>query len=144
MTSRFFLLLIVSLQISPLYGAGTELRFIDGSELRKLDVYDGIPRAFGEKVVVFPDGGRPDAVSFTIAGVVSLPAAVADYIRTREYRIHIHFNAHMRSTACGWHKLHQEQTQEGFWCFHISKENHLAGLSRLTNVDELWRNHNIS
>lgn len=81
MTSRFFLLLIVSLQISPLYGAGTELRFIDGSELRKLDVYDGIPRAFGEKVVVFPDGGRPDAVSFTIAGVVSLPAAVADYIR---------------------------------------------------------------
>jgi hypothetical protein len=43
---------------------GTELQFIDGAELRKQDVYDGIPKAFGERVVVFPNGGRPDAVSF--------------------------------------------------------------------------------
>jgi hypothetical protein len=43
---------------------GTELQFIDGAELRKQDVYDEIPKAFGERVVVFPNGGRPDAVSF--------------------------------------------------------------------------------
>jgi hypothetical protein len=43
---------------------GTELQFIDGAELGKQDVYDGIPKAFGERVVVFPNGGRPDAVSF--------------------------------------------------------------------------------
>jgi hypothetical protein len=43
---------------------GTELQFIDGADLRKQDVYDEIPKAFGERVVVFPNGGRPDAVSF--------------------------------------------------------------------------------
>lgn len=43
---------------------GTELNFIDGDELRKQYVYDEIPKAFRERVVVFPNGGRPDAVSF--------------------------------------------------------------------------------
>jgi hypothetical protein len=84
MTSRFFLLLIVSLQISPLSVAGTELRFIDGSELRKLDVYDDIPKAFGEKVVVFPDGGRPDAVSFAYCEPYE---AAKDSIRTYFERV---------------------------------------------------------
>jgi hypothetical protein len=54
----------VLLRTSVLYGMGTELQFIDASELRKQDVYDEIPKTFGERVLIFPNGGRPDAVSF--------------------------------------------------------------------------------
>jgi hypothetical protein len=64
MMSRLLLLLSALLRTSALFGMGTELQFIDGAELRKQDVYDEIPKAFGERVVVFPNGGRPDAVSF--------------------------------------------------------------------------------
>jgi hypothetical protein len=64
MMSRLLLLLSALLRTSALFGMGTELQFIDGTELRKQDVYDEIPKAFGERVVVFPNGGRPDAVSF--------------------------------------------------------------------------------
>jgi hypothetical protein len=64
MMSRFLLLLSGLLSTSSLYGVGAELQFIDGVELRKQGVYDEIPKAFGERVVVFPNGGRPDAVSF--------------------------------------------------------------------------------
>lgn len=62
--SRLLLLLSALLRTSALFGMGTELQFIDGAELRKQDVYDEIPKTFGERVVVFPNGGRPDAVSF--------------------------------------------------------------------------------
>jgi len=64
MMSRLLLLLSALLRTSALFGMGTELQFIDGAELRKQDVYDEIPKTFGERVVVFPNGGRPDAVSF--------------------------------------------------------------------------------
>jgi len=50
--------------VSAVHGTSGELRYIDGSELSKLDIYDEIPKAFGERVLVFPNGGRPDAVSF--------------------------------------------------------------------------------
>lgn len=42
----------------------TELQFVDGAELSEQGVYDEIPKAFRERVVVFASGGRPDAVSF--------------------------------------------------------------------------------
>jgi hypothetical protein len=64
MIGRLLLLLPALLGTSALYGMGTELQFIDGAELPKQDVYDEIPKAFGERVLVFPNGGRPDAVSF--------------------------------------------------------------------------------
>jgi hypothetical protein len=64
MTRRLFLLLLVLLTGSAPYGIAAELDFIDGSELHRQGVYDEIPKTFGEKVVVFPSGGRPDAVSF--------------------------------------------------------------------------------
>jgi hypothetical protein len=60
MISRLFLLLLVLLRATALYGMGTELQFIDGAELRKQNVYDEIPKAFGERVVV----GVPLEVSF--------------------------------------------------------------------------------
>jgi hypothetical protein len=64
MTFRLFLVSAFFLRSSVLYGLGTEFQFIDGAELHKQHVYDEIPKAFGERVVVFPNGGRPDAVSF--------------------------------------------------------------------------------
>jgi len=61
MISRLLLLLSVSFGTSALYGMGsTELQFIDGAELGKHYVYDEIPKAFGEKVVV----GIPLEASF--------------------------------------------------------------------------------
>jgi hypothetical protein len=64
MIIRLLLMFSVLLSTSVLYGMGTELQFIDASELRKQDVYDEIPKTFGERVLIFPNGGRPDAVSF--------------------------------------------------------------------------------
>jgi len=64
MIIRLLVVCAVLLKTSVLYGIGTQLQFIDASELRKLGVYDEIPKTFGEKVLIFPNGGRPDAVSF--------------------------------------------------------------------------------